>query len=163
MNENCKKLFDLLVRVFMGLLLLYLISLIPFTIIIFQDSGEGIPYAYILARVLRIVLGIALCWVIRNRTRKALTFITVRRIWLEVIILGILVVSIFLFLCGAGDKFYYTITDVIGLYPLSRAPVFLAILWEQLFSIDFFWSILLGIAILLFPISAKHADKSVSK
>ncbi len=151
-----KKIIPLLGCVFLGILLLYLLSAFPFAALLSLETGGGVPYFSLLARFLRVLLGAAFCWVIRQRSQETLLSVSLNWQRLEWILLGLGLASVLLNLFHWGDHFYLTISYAAGVLPAGEANFWLVMFWEQVVSIDFLWCLLLGFAILLLPVSSKH-------
>lgn len=57
--------------------------------------------------------------------------------------------GLFLGLDDLYPKLYFTVSSSIGIYDQNAAPLFVALLWEQIFSGDLFWSTVLCVSITL--------------
>gem|GEM_PF-3604787 len=161
--NHIKQIARLLIYVFLGITLLFLLSILPFGVIVSYELSNSSSYLYILARVVRILLVGVLCWIVRRQSRETLqNYGSTKKLECIVVGRGIILVLLRLFF-QIGDRLYYTLASIVGISPVSQANFWSVIAWEQLVSVDLLWSVLLGFAILLFPLSQKHAEKLAEK
>lgn len=130
-------------RIFVALILLFLCSTPIFYLIIAKTDKISL---YITVRSLRLLLAILIGYKIRRENLGIYSNNEPQRKKSASLTLGIICISILLHLVGITPRLYLTISHTIGIYGLRSIPLFLAILWEQLFSGDLYWSILLCLA-----------------
>lgn len=158
--ESYESISRLFLYVFWGICLLFILSIAPFGAIVSYELSHSSSnsYLYVLARVVRVLLVGILCWIVRRQSRETLqNYGSTKKLECVVVGCGIVLVLLRLFF-QVGDRLYYTLADIAGVFPVSQANFWSVISWEQLVSIDLLWSVLLGFAILFFPISLKHKD-----
>ncbi len=127
-----------------GIILIYAVSVLPFYAIISHDletQTSGVPYAYIAARLLRFMLCLALALLIR--VKAGATGGGEARLVCLYILFALLAVTL-LYISGLGEKLYMTVSSTVGIYDRGRVPLALAVLWEQVVSVDLLYSFLLG-------------------
>lgn len=132
------------------IVLLFLCSLPVFYLDVFLAlQGKDLPYLYVACRGLRFLAVVLIAWSIRQKSRDALRTEpkSARFTW---ILLGLLCVSLALHVMDITPKLYFSISSTLGIYGARTVPLFLAVLWEQFLSGDFFWAVLLGLTIVCF-------------
>ena len=145
------------------IVLLFLCSLPVFYLDVFLAlQGTDLPYLYVACRGLRFLAVVLIAWSIRQKSRDALRTEpkSARFTW---ILLGLLCVSLALHVMDITPKLYFSISSTLGIYGERTVPLFFAVLWEQLFSGDFYWGILIGLTVVCFPAPGPkyQADPSV--
>ncbi len=154
MTTSKRKLLILLLSSFTGILLIYLISTLPFYVIVRgQIAGNRvwyIEYGDFIARGVRFAACAGLCLFVRRKWDDIGSADPVRRKAFFVV-LACMAVLVLLCMSGRFDTVYRTVAYTIGIYDLDRTPMVLAILWEQIFMSDFAAGVLLGFAVLTYP------------
>lgn len=156
-----KTLSSVFVSAFLGITLLFILSAIPFTAMNMMDNPVSSGYVYIAIQIIRFLLVIALCWMIRIRSRETLLHTNIDRTKMGWVLLACFVVSILLYMNGTGDRLFWLVSnDLLKIYPRGAVSyttlrLFLTVMWEQVFSRFFLWGLMLGFAVLLIPFPAK--------
>lgn len=145
-------------KIFVSILLLFLCSIPVFFLMVSLDTNA---YIYMSARILRFLLVIVIGCFIRKRNQKILNT-EMLKMKFDYLILGIIIISLLLHYTNITPSLYGSISYSIGVYNLETTPLFLAVLWEQLFSGDLYWSILLCLSIVFLdcptPIARKYGE-----
>lgn len=140
-----------------GVLLIHAVSALPFYAIISREleSGPaGYPgYLYMAARLMRLTLCIALALPVRKRLGAAGGAESGR---ICRFLLAALVLVTLLCMNGWGEKFYLAVSYRAGIYGPENAPLFLAVLWEQVFSVDLLYSALIGALTAAVPVRPRR-------
>ncbi len=130
-----------------ALLALFLCSVPLFYAVIFSVGGWQ---PYVAARVIRFLLAAGIGWRFRRKglllfgdwepeRKRALLFVS-----------ACIAVSLLLHVTGVTPGLYWTITSTLGMMgPRADGHIAPAVLWEQLFSGDLYWSILFCLAFIL--------------
>ena len=130
-----------------ALLALFLCSVPLFYAVIFSVGGWQ---PYVAARVIRFLLAAGIGWRFRRKglllfgdwepeRKRALLFVS-----------ACIAVSLLLHVTGVTPGVYWTITSTLGMMgPQADGHIAPAVLWEQLFSGDLYWSILFCLAFIL--------------
>lgn len=155
MIEGKKPIALLLLQVFVGILLIFLISTPGFYFLIAQNA-PGILLLEIAARLLRALLAIGLCWAVRKKKGWILDSQEAQRKKVLYIVLGCIAACTLLHMSGMASDIYYGISMRIGFYT-DRLPTYFSVLWEQILGGDMCWSMLVGFVVLLFP-AARRKD-----
>ncbi len=155
MRNTPREFVPLLLKALFCIVCLYLLSAIPFAWIISHEPKEGVPYLSLFARMIRFAIGVIICVAMRNANKDVLRCLVGRRKGILVAILLCAAVVYYLNMSGAGDKFFYFISDIVRIRSEEGTPFFILVLWEQIFSIDFLMCILAGLAIFTFPVRSK--------
>lgn len=159
-----KTLSGVFVRTFLGVTLLFILSAIPFTALNMRGAAalgsNAYGFLYITSQIIRFLLAAALAWLIRGRSREALVHAEPWRKKMRWILPVLFVVSLVLFWNGSGSRFFFTLANLLRIYPrgaetVSSLRFFLTVMWEQIFSGYFLWCLMLGFAVLLIPFSAE--------
>lgn len=153
-NARTAKLFSGIV---IGVLLIHAASAVPFYLVISGELGtdppHGVPYAYIALRLLRFALCLAFSLLARRK------LIGAGGVEIKTACLSILLVLLFvtlLYMSGWGEKFYLAVSYRAGIYGPENAPLFLAVLWEQVFSVDLLYSALIGALAAAVPVRPRR-------
>ena len=130
--------------------LLFLCSLPVFYLdVSLSLQGRGLPYLYAACRGLRFLTVVLIAWSIRQKSRDALRA-EPKSARFTRILLGLLCVSLILHVMDITPKLYFSISSTLGIYGARTVPLFFAVLWEQLFSGDFYWGILICLSVVCF-------------
>lgn len=148
---------------FVIILLVHMVSVVPFFVIVSHQIKTNITYykfpdAYVVSRFLRFILCLTISWFIRKRYKEKLGNSLERKHTFIFALLALLFAT-FLYLCGLGDDFYHFVSSIAGLHGPERAPLFLEVFFEQVFSIDLVYSVLFGFLIIAAP---KRLKREVS-
>lgn len=152
--------YSILTQLFVALVSLFLCSTPVFYFIVSLGATERYaPYIYMAARTLRLLAAVVLSLAIHKRNQKIFVHNDLLRKKFVHFTLGYICLSIWLHFGNVTPTLYSTISHTIGIYNLETTPLFLAVLWEQLFAGDLYWSILLGLLIVFYmPTSRKTQD-----
>lgn len=135
------------------MLLIHAACALPFYALISHELETGeelVPNLYIISRLFRFALCLAIAFLVRRRYREVLTGGGVKRVF--TIALAALFCCTVLYLCGYGDDFYHFLSFKAGVFHTANTPpMFLVVLWEQVVSIDLLFSALLGSLIMTLP------------
>lgn len=140
-------------KLFGVILLLFLCSIpILYFSIYFNSTGTDkvLTSVYVIARILRFLVLIVISCVIRKSSREILVCHMLLRKKVMNFVFCLICVSIWLHVVNITPPLYYTVSDMVGIYHLENTPLLLSVLWEQLFSGDLYWSILLSLSIVFF-------------
>lgn len=142
-NARTIKLFS---SILIGVLLIHVVSAVPFYMIISREieagAAVGIPYAYIASRLIRFIICIAFSLLVRRKLTEASGGAGMKCACISILI--VLSFVTLLYISGLGDKFYLSVSYMASIYGRENAPLFPAVLWEQVFSVDLLYSVLLG-------------------
>lgn len=156
-NTSARTLLQAMLTLFAALLLLFLCSTLVFYPMIryFRaQAGEYNPWSptanwiYIAVRAAWLVLALAVCNLVRKKNSAALDGCGPLRKKALTVSLAAFAVCALLDALWILDKAYFTVDAMIG---VTRWPLFLAVLWEQLFYGDMGWMLLVGSVILFLP------------
>lgn len=109
---------------------------------------------YVTLRLIRFISSITIGFLF-CRKREELIFARNQLSALTKICIGLVLVSIWLHSENTIHKLCFTISSTIGIHS-QGSPIFLRVLWEQLFTEDIYWSILLCLTIFLFYVQYKY-------
>lgn len=152
MTKQINPLRSMLVKVLLPILVLFLCSIpVFYGIVLSSMAGGGYPYLYILARLFRFLLVIAISCIVCVRNQEILVQADAKRKTRFHFIVDGILVSILLHLTGVTTDLYWGLSNIIGIYHSEATPLFLSVLWEQLFAGDLYWGILVGLGIVFFP------------
>lgn len=159
-NSQVAKIF---IASFVVILLIHVISVPLFFIIVSHQIKTNTTYhqfpdAYVVSRFLRFILCLTISWFIRKRYKEKLDNSLERKHTFIFALLALLFAT-FLYLCGWGDDFYHFVSSIVRIYGPERAPLFLEVFFEQVFSIDLVYSALFGFLIITAP---KRLKRKVS-
>lgn len=149
--------YRLLFSVFAGLFLLFLCSAPVFYMFVY--SGV---YIYLGLKILRFLLAVTGCCLLRGKQKEVLVHHPDQR--KKIFFAGIvcIVICFVLSVGGTVDKFYYGLSQVLGVLP-GRVPDFVVVLWEQLFSSEFLWTVLICCILVFSPVTKRNGHSESTK
>ena len=145
--------YNLLKSTIILILAVFLFS-IPFFYAIIACNLSG--SIYVAVRVLRFAVVMILAIIIRINNHGVYT--NHEQTWKKIrnLFLYVSGISILLHIDGIVYEIYMTLSVSLGIYNSTKIPLFFQVLWEQLFSGDLYWNILLALTIVFcFPIPRK--------
>lgn len=151
MRLEIRSVSRILVKTIVLIFVLFLVSTPVFYWIISSSAnGRDFTYVYVTARSVRLIAALVMSYVIRKRHQEVLAQAVAQKKKLFNVLFCLICFSVFLRLHHTTSKLYSAISHMIGIYDSDVTPLFLTVLWEQLFAGDLYWSILLGLSIVFF-------------
>lgn len=142
--------YVLLFGVFVRLLLLFL-CLTP-VFYMFVYSGV---YVYLGLKTFRFLLALTVCYLLRRKQKEVLVNHPVQQKIIFFSSVLCMVICFVLNMGGTVDKFYLWLSHVFGILP-NGVPDFLVVLWEQLFSSEFLWTVLICCVLVFSPVTKRN-------
>lgn len=150
MTIDNRSLFHVLMKMLVILLMLFLCSVPIFYLTVYYSIySRDLSNVYIVARAIRFLAVILIGCIMRKRNQEILIQSGSFRKKLMNLILGLICVSIWLHYDNTTARLYHAVSDIVDISNLESTPLFLSVLWEQLFVGDFYWSILICLSIML--------------
>lgn len=153
-----RSLYNILWCVFFLVLMIFLCSVPVFYIIVSHDLKYAIKafsYPYAITQLLRFIAVVIIACIIRTKYRSIFVQHDVQRKGFMNVIIFCICISILLHIGDITPHLYGVISAMLRIFEPETTPLFLTILWEQLFSGELYWSILLATTIVFFRQSPK--------
>lgn len=152
-------------QVFFSVLALFLCFTPVFYWIVLHNLERGdhrFSYPYAIVQILRFALVIGAACIIRNKNRNILVQYAAQGKTFMKVILSFLIIGIILRISNIIPHLYGEISALLQIYNLEVTPLFLAVLWEQLFAGALYWSVLLAMVIVLFRQKPEKGNVSIA-